>query len=204
MTGISKSLAWVMVVLWLLTVPAAAAETGSLEVVGISEGIQLYSVLDSDARPAPKFAEAGELLAMTDSAPAEAARLLAEYALDHDCPSVEAKPDRSGSVFYQDLSEGVYLVSSDGKEFAPFLVKIPTELDGKTVYHLEAKPKIDDDPEETEPATETVPAAESVPTDTAIPQTGINRIPKYLLMGLGTGLTLLGLYEMLRGREDAL
>lgn len=193
----SKFLPLILVMIWLLSFPAAAAETGSLEIIGVSEGIQLYSVLDSDARPAVQFAEAEELLEMIDSQPVKAAWQLADYAKDRDCPSVEAKPDSAGAVFYQDLSEGVYLVYSDGKEFVPFLVKIPTEIDGKTVYHLEAKPKIGDYPEET------VPATESVPTDTAIPKTGINMIPKYLLMGLGTGLTLLGLWEMLRGREDA-
>ena len=56
----------------------------------------------------------------------------------------------------------------------------------------------------TDPAVPSVPDAPTEPEgpEPAIPQTGISVIPMYTLLALGTVLTLAGLYEMIRGREE--
>lgn len=189
--------------LWLLLcVPtAAAAEWGSLKVRGVTQTVRLYQILDPAGSPTAAFSGAGELLEAVKTAPVAAARKLAEYAAkNHE--AAEKTPDQTGAVFFGDLPLGMYLVCSTGGEFAPFLLEIPTELNGKTVYNIEAKPKQEETPpEETVPPT-TQPPAATEPGDPAIPQTGVSVIPKYTLMCLGTVLTLWGLCDMLLGKED--
>lgn len=198
----SKFPALAAALLWLLLcIPTvSAAENGSLEVKGVTETVELYQLLDQNGNPAGSFTGAGELLQEVRTSPVTAARKLADYAGAQNWVPAETTPDQTGSVNYENLPLGMYLVCSTGGDFAPFLLEIPTVINGKTVYQIEAKPKLEEPPAETVPPT-SQPAPSGNP-DPAIPQTGVSVIPKYALMCLGTAITLWGLLEMLRGRED--
>ena len=195
----NKSLALLAALLWLLCIPtAAAAETGSLEVIDVAKPVQLYPIQDNYGRLYPDFADAGDIITEIGTDPVAAAKKLEAFTRERGCTPREGTPDEDGMVFFGNLSLGLYLICSAEEEFSPFLLYIPTMLDGETIFYMAAKPKIDSTPE---PIPVPMPA-EPENADSAIPQTGISVIPKYTLMGLGTVITLLGLWEMLRGREE--
>lgn len=198
----NRLLALAAVLLWLLWIPTAAAvENGSLEVTDVTKGVQLYQILDQQGKLTEDFSGAEDLLQEVRTDPVSTARQLAVYASERNCKSAETAPDAAGKVFYPSLSLGMYLVCSSDGEFSPFLLEIPTVINGNQVYQMKAKPKVDDEPEKPVPPDTQPTVPEN--TGTTIPQTGISVIPKYTLMGLGTVITLWGLWEMLRGREDA-
>jgi len=175
---------------------AAAAPTGSLLIQEIEHPVCLYRVADADGSLSREFEDYA--LSYPFSDPVKAARELQAYAASHRITGWTAVPE-NGEASFPQLAEGVYLVCSlrDKGEFAPFLLSIPTRLNGKTVYHIQAKPKQEDPPPETEATRPT-----ETPSDSVIPQTGNSVVPRYALMILGSAVTLAGLYEVICGREE--
>lgn len=189
------------VLLCLLTVApkAAAAQSGSLKITGIEETVGLYHAARPDGTLTEAFAGAPvEDLADQSKAVFNANTLLT-YARSNSIPALSRTPDGKGEARYDPLEEGVYLVCSLSREaeFDPFLVTIPTVINGEAIYHVEAEPK----QEETEPTTGPTEPKPTEP-EPEIPQTGVNVWPKYILLALGVAVTLMGLYNLIRGKED--
>ena len=182
-------------------VRAAEPQTGSLTVVDIDNTICLQYVAGPDAQLTEAFADAPvEPLTEERYAPANA-RILHTFALEQRIPGRELGPDDRGSVFFGNLARGLYLVYSlaEEPEFDPFLVRIPTEVAGKIMYHVQAAPKEEPPTEpDTTPTESTEPTA---PTEPNIPQTGDSVWPKYILLALGVAAALAGIYDLILGRE---
>lgn len=202
----------------LLPVTALAAETpGRLRIVDIDSPLALYRVADAEGVLTAEFADAG-VEDITDSVQAVAnARKLAAYGAQQGVPGWEQTPDETGTVCYDNLEEGLYLIRSlaEEEEFKPFLVPIPTVINGEKIYHIDADPKAEEtepteptEPTESEPSEPTEPEETTVPTEPEptdpgpnIPQTGNSVIPKYLLLAFGSLAVLLGLIDLIRGRR---
>ena len=194
----NKWIAMLLVLLLVLTAPRAlAAEQGSIQVCGIDQLVCLYFVAAADGTLADDFADSTVDLADEAQAAAKA-KALWKLAREKDLAGQIQQADAAGNVLFEPLEEGLYLLVSAAEEpeFDPFLVKLPTLLDGKQVYHIEAKPK----QEEAPPTEPTTPPTEPPRTD--IPQTGNSVTPIYLLMGGGILVTMAGLYQMIRGKEE--
>lgn len=97
-----------------------------------------------------EFAKCG--ISMDDSsseAREEQAKNLYAYAKKHDIPGVIYITDKKGCIEINDLAEGIYLLAQTEKveegvdEFMsdPFLVMIPTEVDGKMEWDVDIDPK---------------------------------------------------------------
>lgn len=189
-----------------LAVPALAAEAGSLTVVTELEGLTLclHPVADRTGKLNAMFAEtelAPEALLQDNG---RAARKLYEFAGEKGLQAAAAVTDEKGEAAFWDLPEGVYLVYGLGEQvkFDPFLVCIPTNINGEDVYHILADPKAEEGTEPTEPSTEET-TGPTEPPDPNIPQTGVNTIPMYLLGVFGAAFLLLGMIELVRaGKED--
>ena len=194
-----SSLLCVVLVFLLLLIPvsATAAQMGSLLILEIDHPVCVYRVIDADGKITEAFADSGLMPNIAD--PVAAAKALQKYVKENNISGQMKVPVR-GEAYYASMEEGTYLVCSLHREgeFAPFLLSIPTRLNGEVVYHVEAKPKSDDTP----PETETTCPTETRPSGSDIPQTGDSVIPKYALLILGTLTTLLGLYQVLSGREE--
>lgn len=236
-----RKLLRLLTVLVLLLLPvSAAAQTGSLKIQGIQHPVALYQVINSEGYISEDFEDALPPV-ITDFA--ETAKALQTHAFNNHIAGQTMTPSQ-GEAFYPSVAMGGYLVCSlhSKGEFAPFLLEIPTIINGEYVYNVEAQPKLEEIPPETEPTepepTETEPTvteptvteptvtepAVTEPTETKppetlppvtepnwpqggtetgiIPQTGSNQIPQYVLLALGTMVTLWGLYLVLFEREE--
>lgn len=186
-----------VVLLLLLTTPKAqAAELGSIQVCGVEQSVCMYAVAGADGTLIAGFQEI--TVDITDETQAAAnAKALWKLARENNLEGQILQADAEGNVLFDAVEDGLYLLSStaENPEFDPFLVKIPTLINGKQVYHIEAQPK----QAETPPTEPTTPPTE--PPKPNIPQTGNSFTPIYLLMGGGVVLTIAGLYQMLRGKE---
>lgn len=196
MANRSRRLITLVLLLLVLPVSAAAVQTGSLMLQEIRHPVILYRVAGADGTLSGAFADYPENPPFED--PEKEAKQLQTYALQNRIKGQTSEPE-DGDAFFESLEEGLYLVCSlrERAEFAPFLLNIPTQLNGKTIYHIQAKPKQEDPPPETGAAHPT-----EKPSDSVIPQTGNSVIPRYSLMILGSAITLVGLYEVIRGREE--
>lgn len=212
----------VAAVLLLLSVTALAAGTGSLTVVEVYEEVALYAVAGPDGTLTEQFADA-PVTDLTDSkTAARNARILEQYIRENHLPGQLRTPDENGTVRYDDLPLGLYLVVSnvDPVEFNAFLAPIPTVINGEEIYDVEAAPKVEDEPTEptepsipsepTAPSDPTEPTVPSVPTDPTeppedpdIPETGVVQWPKYLMLAVGLVMILLGALDIRKGREAA-
>lgn len=193
-------LAAMLLCLLALAPAASAAETGSLKIVGIESPVCLYHVAAPDGALTEAFASAPVKDFSKDSEAVSNARILGEYAAEKNIPGQTMTPDAKGEVLYTPLDEGLYLICSLAAEpeFQPFLVKIPTIINGENIYHVQAEPK-SEGPEPTEPPT--VPTTPTEP-EPEIPQTGTSVWPKYLLLAFGSVITVAGLYDLIRGKEE--
>lgn len=196
MVNRSRRLITLVLLLLVLPVSVAAAQTGSLLIQEVRHPVILYRVAGADGTLSGAFAKYPETPPFSD--PEKEAKHLQSYALQNRIRGQIAEPEE-GEAFFAPLEEGLYLVCSlrETGEFAPFLLNIPTRLNEKTIYHIQAKPKQEDPPPETEATRPT-----ETPSDSVIPQTGNSVIPRYSLMILGSAITLAGLYEVIRGREE--
>ena len=182
-----------------LSVSVLAAQSGSLLIGGIEETVCLFQVADAGGTLLPDFAAAPVENLQEENNMVKNAKALAEYAKQESLAGDKRTPDSAGNVSYTPLEEGVYLICSvaSDAEFNPFLVVIPTQINGEAVYDIKAKPKEENLPESTDPTVPTEPS--EPPSD--IPQTGNSVWPKYLLLIFGTLSVLLGIADLLHGRE---
>lgn len=198
----NKWLILLAVLLLLAAAPTAwAAEFGSLRMRGIEGSVVLYPVASADGTLEDDFADVPSKI-INKTNVASKAKALWKYAKDEELTGQTRQADEEGSALYSPLEQGLYLVGSTARvpKFDPFLVEIPTEINGRQVFHIEAEPK-QEDPDSTTPTKPTEPKP-SKPSQN-IPQTGTSVIPKYLLMGFGVLITLVGLYQMIRGKEES-
>ena len=190
------------VVLLLAVVPTArAAEFGSLRIHGIEGSVALYCVESADGTLEADFEDVpSNILNKTNVA--SKAKALWKYTRDEELMGQTLQADEEGSALYSPLEQGLYLVGSTARtpKFDPFLVQIPTQIGGRQVFHIEAEPK-QEDPDPSTPTKPTEPNSSN--SSQNIPQTGTSVIPKYLLMGFGVLITLVGLYQMIRGKEES-
>lgn len=185
-----------LLLLVLIPVSASAAQLGSLLVQEIDHPVCLYRFADAKGDFTEDFMECDLPELFGDHA--TAAKALQGYVQEQGIKGQTAAPV-NGEAIFENLEKGTYLVCSlrTPGEFAPFLLPMPTLLDGEIIYDIQAKPKIEDIPGERDPG-----RGDSRPNDKKIPQTGTSVIPQYVLMVLGTLMTLAGLYEVLAGREE--
>lgn len=204
-----------MICLLTLAPEASAAERGSIKVIEMENAVGLYPVARADGSLTDAFIQA-PIDDISDSLQAvENARKLWSYAREQRIPAQEKQPDGLGNVQFKDLEEGLYLIGSlaEEAEFDPFLVRMPTVINGEKIYHVTADPKQEEPTEPqvttepTEPTESTEPSEPTQPTKPTepgpgIPQTGDSVIPKYLLLAIGTLAIAAGLLELIRGRKE--
>lgn len=185
-----------VLLLALLTVSVFAQTPGSLVILNVQLPAVLYRVADEGGVPTAEFAPALETHLTEDKLSAELARSLYAYAKANATEGQSASPDTENKISYAALEQGCYLVCSTAQEgeFAPFLIRIPMTIGGKTVYDIQATPKTDGPGNEFSPV-------EPGPSDPNIPQTGNIQWPKYLLLILGGIAIGAGFVQILRGRE---
>ena len=149
MQKLKKSISFAIVLI-LLTLPcsAFAAETGSLQIVLKKGGVQvaLYPVASADGILSAEFAavdiSADRMLA--EKYGRKNAKILYQYALSENVAGTDHTTDSNGVTHYTDLAKGIYLIAcADEQEadFIPFLVKVPTVINGEAQYYLKATPK---------------------------------------------------------------
>ena len=181
---------------WVL--PSAAATTfGRLTIVDVASPVCLYYAADAGGNLSEMFVQAPLGNILDEHNAVRNAASLWEYAKSQELYDQIEVPDNNGQIRFDGLEIGIYLVASETEDFLPFLIQIPLRVDGVLTYDVEAKPKQGgSDP--TIPSRPTDPGAPG----TGIPQTGTSVIPMYGLLILGTLLTLVGLYEVVRGRKE--
>lgn len=185
----------VAVTLMLLVIPVFAEDTGTLTVSQVTKPVVMYHVADENGIGVADFAPALEMTLTEDKLSADLARSLYAYAKENNITGQTLSPDTAGNVVFAPLDRGAYLVCSTAQpgEFAPFLIRIPMTIGGKTVFDIQATPKSDT----TDPSS----PSEPVQPQPNIPQTGNIQWPKYLLLILGGMAILAGFVEILRGQE---
>lgn len=225
----SKIIWLLMVVLCLLSAfPAGAARTSELRILvedicGLT--VRVYPVADPYGNLNEQFegADLSPEQLLDEKRTAENAEALLKHAEQNGWGGYETVTDDKGVTVYRGLTDGCYLVSTSGESscFAPFLVYVPTIINGESMYNITAEPKtgnvpdvpdipdhpnipdvpdIPDIPET--PEDPVAPAPPDVPYGPAIPQTGVNALPKYLLLALGTVCIVVGFAELLLSRKD--
>lgn len=200
-----KNRKWIVLFLLLLILTAApaarAAGQGSLQIIDIQQPVSLHYVAGADAVLADPFTGASGVDLTKPESAVKDAKTLFDYAKANNIPGWELTPQEE-EVTFAPLEEGYYLVYSLAQEgeFTPFLVSVPTVINGGDVFHIQAKPKDEPAPEPTVPEGTTPPQK----PEPEIPQTGISVIPKYVLLVLGTAVTLAGIVDLIRGREQSL
>lgn len=201
------NLIWISVLILCLLLPvnqAEAARYGSIQIHKIDEPVYLYHVADENAILTEAFSGAPVKELSSQSQAVKNTGILWQYAKEQGIEGQLLTPDSKGTAKAEQLEMGMYLIGSaiEPEEFDPFLVSIPTWINGEIIYDVEADPKQEEEP--TVPSTEPSGPSEPVPStepNPEIPQTGVNVWPKYILLILGTAVTLLGLYEVIRGRK---
>lgn len=179
-------------------VSVCAQGQGSIHLIGIEQPAQIYLVANRDGILLPPYDTTSVEDILSEKGAADKANTLWACAVEKGTPLTEQIPGDEHTVMFETLDEGVYLIGSPSGEFVPFVVPVPMKLDEEILWDIQATPKPGDDPEPEDPTEPSDPAP-----DPNIPQTGTSVIPIYLLMVFGTVLTLLGLYELLRGRKDS-
>lgn len=189
-------ISFALTVLFAFPFCAQAGKAGSLLLRDLEHPALLYPVADEEGSLTTEFEEGQTDIPLTQMAP-QTARQLWEYAQARDLSGIPGKESAQG-LFFDGLSHGYYLVGSSAQpgEFAPFLIRIPMEIGGKTVYDIEATPKVEK-PQVTPPPVKPDPPKPPKPN---IPQTGFVQWPKYLLLIAGGGAILIGFFQILRGR----
>ena len=194
--------AWVLpVLLCLLSAhPAAAAQTGSLRLtVEGAPGLEicLHYVADDNGTLTAEFSNAGITPGkMSDETElATNASQLRDYAVEHSAAGMKKAVDAAGNADYTGLAEGCYLVYCVGNtKFEPFLLLVPTTINGEAVYDIQAEPK------SCEGGLDTV--TPTPPSEPNIPQTGSSVLPQYLLLALGIVTAGAGVAELAHGRRE--
>ena len=106
-------------------------------------------------------------------------------------------------MIFRDLTPGLYLVvrtnpapENTAYTSDPFLVSIPTVVNGTAAYQVVAEPKFSWD---TKPSK---PAVPSLKPDPSLPQTGQLKWPIPVLLTAGLALMLLGVWLQRKSRHE--
>lgn len=202
-----KTIKWIFAALLCLalTFSAAAAEIGSLRVeTKPKTDVILHRVAETDGSLTKKYTAAGiSKKGMLDSKKAVTnARTLLQYVQKQGIKGKTETTDDKGSALFDGLLEGMYLVYCEDEElFDPFLVSVPTVINGEKIHQIKAEPK-SEEPDPTAPPAPGKPDKPKDP-DPNIPQTGENIWPKCLLLAFGVILMTAGSVELVRGRKEA-
>jgi len=147
----------VLVVAVLCCISVAAAPSGSIRVMLRDSAdqpvndvdvrlIRVATITGNECALETKFKncgiDAGKLL---EDPSAGMANKVFQYAFANEIEGTSEKTSPQGCADFKGLREGVYLVFEPGDQevaFAPFLVIIPTTIDGEAVYQLVSVPKI--------------------------------------------------------------
>ena len=149
---------------------------------------------DGDYLFALSGAFAGSGVSVDDPQSADAARALADWALDHGVTGETRSVDASGKVVFSGLELGLYLMvqtdpASGYHAFDPFLVGVPLTEDGSYVYDIDASPKLE---------LEKKPVTEEPPTEGDTPKTGEAASNAPLLATGGVAVCLSAAYGLRR------
>lgn len=176
--------------------PVSAARQGSLLLKDVQQPAALCMVADAQGTLCGPFTEVAKALTQNDLTPATA-KALYQCAQDKNVSCTVRSDDTKNEIRFSSLEEGWYLVYSVGEEaeFAPFLVAVPMRINGQSLYDVQAEPKVDS------PVTPPSPSTPVTPKPN-IPQTGAIQWPKYLLLILGGVAIVVGIIEVMRGREE--
>lgn len=120
---------------------------------------------------------------------------LAVYAAEHSLKGTTVEIDGKGNVSFDKLKLGLYLlVQEEAAEgfnaLNPFLVTVPTNENGAYKYNVDAAPKVQLTPAQTEPPSEETQPPK--PTEPSLPQTGQLNWPVPMLAVAGLMLFTLG------------
>lgn len=182
-----------------LALGVCAQGQGSIHLVDVQKPVQIYLVANRDGKLLPPYDTTSVKDVLAEKGAADKANKLWICAKGKATPLTEQIPGSEHTASFDALDEGVYLIGSPSGEFVPFVVPIPMELDGEVLWNIQSTPKPDDEPDPSEPTD----PSDDPPSDPNIPQTGTSVIPMYLLMIVGTALTVAGLFELLRGRKES-
>lgn len=180
------------ILLVLIALPGTAfAAAGSLQ-IALKQGniqISLYPVADANGILTEDFADLGipadRMLA--EKYGRKNALMLRQHALNKDLTGDGRTTDSNGVTHYTNLEKGIYLITYTGEQnapFDPFLVKIPTVINGEEQYYLKATPKSlspgspsHNEPEDPEVPTTDIPDPE-VPITPETPQDPAKPVPE--------------------------
>ena len=179
-------------------VSVCAQGQGSIHLIGIEQPAQIYLVANRDGILLPPYDTTSVEDILSEKGAADKANALWACAVEKGTPLTEQIPGDEHTVMFENLDEGVYLIGSPSGKFVPFVVPVPMKLDEEILWDIQATPKPGDDPKPEDPTEPSNPAP-----GPNIPQTGTSVIPMYLLMIVGTALTVVGLFELLRGRKES-
>lgn len=182
---------------------SAAAQSGSLTVTvdGAEAGmtVTLYAVADPQGVPTADFAGAGLTDAdlLDEKQNSVNSGILASYAQENALSGTALETDETGAVCFDGLAEGIWLVvgeTADGLVFDPFLVYLPTVINGEALYDISANPKVEEPSQPDEPDQPDQPGPN-------LPQTGVKVWIVYALVGAGAVLVLCGAILLAKGKK---
>lgn len=197
--------------LCLISMNTIAAQKCSMQITITGEAnlsICVHHVADKNGTLLVPYAEAEisaeDMLRENADEQKENAEKLYTFIIENKIAGENLVTDEEGVAPYNNLEEGIYLIyCTDEQVFVPFLVSLPTEVDGELYYDVAAVPKHDESQPDlpSEPEPEPQPSTDTE-LDEEVPQTGINEIPMYALMIGGTVITMIGLAELVKGRKE--
>lgn len=117
---------------------------------------------------------------------------LAKIARDKQLAGVTQTIDKNGRTTFSNLELGLYLLvqytpASGYNVVSPFLVSVPSMVNDRYIYSVDASPKV-----ELEPAPTTVPTETTLPGG-KLPQTGQNNWPVPAMAAIGMFLIGIGI-----------
>ncbi len=142
-----------------------------------------YSFVLTDA-----FADSG--VALDDIQSADVARTLADYAASHNVPSQVKRIGASGTVSFNDLPLGLYLLvqtraATGYSPTNPFLAAVPTYIEGSYYYTVDASPKVELEKEPNSPSN-------NPNQPSKVPQTADNTVSTGMMVTIGSSLLMMG------------
>ena len=162
--------------------PAHAQTEGSITVAlsyqdqpqgGIGVGLCQIAGMEGDTfYPTAPFADSGmDLAALINRPDASFAEDLLRYIRSHEISCTSAVTDPNGTVTFDALPRGIYLVFCEATQsytFKPYLVFIPRTVGGETLYAVSSAPKT----EALSPPPQQPPAPQPEPTPIPTPDMG--------------------------------
>lgn len=180
-----------------ITITMKDADSGAQVPGGALRYYRVASIFVSDDRSSWRYTTAfsGCGIPPEEITTAQAAETMADYAKKQSIQGVKAEVDKNARVQITNLNPGVYLMVQDTpaegySPVAPFLVTVPTSVDGEYIYDVDATPKL------TLKKTDVPP--NQPPRTPRLPKTGQLWWPVPLLAAAGIVLLLAGLARLKR------